>query len=65
MRNVVVICLDTVRKDYFDRYAPRLQDRADVIYDQCRAVSSWSVPSHASMFDRGAPVGPRNPRSQS
>ena len=50
MRNVVVICLDTVRKDYFDRYAPRLQNRADVVYDQCRAVSSWSVPSHASMF---------------
>ena len=55
MRNVVVICLDTVRKDYFDRYAPRLQDRADVVYDQCRAVSSWSVPSHGSMFTGALP----------
>jgi hypothetical protein len=50
MRNVVLLCLDTVRKDYFDGYAPRLRDRADVVYDQCRSVSSWSVPSHASMF---------------
>jgi len=55
MRNVVLLCLDTVRKDYFDRFAPRLQERADVIYDQCRAVSSWSVPSHASMFTGGLP----------
>jgi len=23
-RNVVLICLDSVRKDYFDRYAKRL-----------------------------------------
>ncbi|WP_311172589.1 sulfatase-like hydrolase/transferase [Halobellus ordinarius] len=50
MRNVVLLCLDTVRKDYFDQYAPRLRDRADVVYDQCRSVSSWSVSSHASMF---------------
>jgi len=55
MRNVVLLCLDTVRKDYFDRYAPRLQDRADVVYDQCRAVSSWSVSSHASMFTGDLP----------
>ena len=50
MRNVVLICLDAVRKDVFDQFAPRLQARADVVYDQCRAVSGWSVPSHASMF---------------
>lgn len=50
MRNVVLLCLDTVRKDYFDRYAPKLRNRADIIYDQCRSVSSWSVPSHAGMF---------------
>lgn len=50
MRNVVLICLDTVRKDFFDRFAPRLQDRTDVQYTQCRAASSWSAPSHASMF---------------
>ncbi|QLG48890.1 sulfatase-like hydrolase/transferase [Natrinema halophilum] len=50
MRNIVLLCLDTVRKDFFDEYAPRLVDRADVVYDGCRAASSWSAPSHASMF---------------
>ena len=49
-RNLVLVCLDTVRKDVFDEYAPRLQARADVVYEQCRAASSWSAPSHASMF---------------
>jgi len=49
-RNVVLIVLDTVRKDYFDEYAYRLQDRSDVTFSNCRAASSWSVPSHASMI---------------
>jgi hypothetical protein len=50
MRNVVLVCLDAVRKDVFDEYAARLRDRAAVEYHDCRAVSGWSVPSHASMF---------------
>ena len=50
MRNVVLVCLDSVRKDYFDRFATRLADRADLSFDQCRAASSWSTPSHASML---------------
>jgi hypothetical protein len=50
MRNILLLCLDTVRKDYFDRYAPRLQARADVSFTQCRAASGWSIPSHASML---------------
>lgn len=50
MRNVVLLCIDTVRKDFFDEYAPRLVERADIVYDGCRAASSWSAPSHASMF---------------
>ncbi|MFP9062471.1 sulfatase-like hydrolase/transferase [Natrialbaceae archaeon A-chndr2] len=50
MRNVVLLCLDTVRKDYFDEFAPRLTERAEAVYHQCRAASGWSVPSHASMF---------------
>ena len=50
MRNVVLLCLDSVRKDYFDKFARRLTERADVVYDQCRAASGWSIPSHASMF---------------
>lgn len=50
MRNIVLLCLDTVRKDLFDKYASRIIDRAGVTFDGCRAASSWSVPSHASMF---------------
>ena len=49
-RNVVIVCLDSVRKDYFDEFAPRLASLATASFDQCRAASSWSVPSHASMI---------------
>ncbi len=49
-RNIVFICLDTVRKDYFDNYMPRIQSLVDTTFSQCRAVSSWSPPSHASQF---------------
>jgi arylsulfatase A-like enzyme len=49
-RNVCLIVLDCVRKDYFDAYAPRLQELADVSFDTAVAASSWSVPSHASLF---------------
>ena len=48
-RNVVLICLDSVRNDFFEEAAPRTQALADVSFDQCRAASSWSVPSQASM----------------
>ncbi|MFC7227999.1 sulfatase-like hydrolase/transferase [Salinirubellus salinus] len=49
-RNVVVVCLDTVRKDYFDRHASSLSLMSNVSFEQCRAASSWSVPSHASIL---------------
>lgn len=49
-RNVVLLVLDTVRKDYFDQYAPRLRSESDISFEQCRAASSWSTPSHASMM---------------
>lgn len=55
MRNVVVICLDTVREDFFEHYASEIQDLADVSYDECRAASAWSVPSHASMLTGSLP----------
>jgi hypothetical protein len=50
MRNVVLVCLDTVREDTFREHATRLRGRADVVLEGCRAASSWSAPSHASMF---------------
>jgi len=49
-RNVVLVCLDTARKDYFDEHATRLRARADASFEACRAASGWSVPSHASMM---------------
>lgn len=55
MRNLVLICLDSVRKDVFEQFAPGLGARSDVSYNQCRAASTWSVPSHASMFTGALP----------
>lgn len=49
-RDIVVFCVDTLRKDHYDEYMPRLQRLADVEYTQCRASSSWTVPSHGGMF---------------
>lgn len=49
-RNVALIILDSVRKDYFEDYAPRIQELADVSFEQCRAASSCSVPSHGSIL---------------
>jgi hypothetical protein len=49
-RNVAVLVLDCVRKDFFEEYATRLLRMSDVSVDRCYAASSWSTPSHASMF---------------
>ncbi|MEF8814586.1 MAG: sulfatase-like hydrolase/transferase [Halovenus sp.] len=49
-RNVALIVLDTVRQDYFLENATRLQSMSDVSFAQCRAASSCSVPSHASIL---------------
>ena len=49
-RNVVLLVLDTVRQDYFREFAPRIQSLSDVSFNQCRAASSCSVPSHGSIL---------------
>ena len=49
-RNVVLLVLDTVRKDAFDQYAARLRSATDIEFDWCYAASSWSTPSHASIL---------------
>ncbi|WP_435159099.1 alkaline phosphatase family protein [Haladaptatus sp. DFWS20] len=49
-RNVLLVCLDTVRADVFGEHANCLHRMADVSFTQCRAASSWTIPSHASMF---------------
>lgn len=55
VRNVVLLVLDTVRFDYFDQYADDLQTVADHSFGECRTVSTWSVPSHASIFTEVLP----------
>ncbi|QCW03268.1 sulfatase-like hydrolase/transferase [Natrinema pallidum] len=53
--NVVVLCLDTVRKDVYDRYAARLREMATVRFEGMRALAGWSVPSHAGLLTGSAP----------
>ena len=54
-RNVVLVCLDSVRRDYFDQYAPRIKELTDTDITRCRAASSWSAPSHASIVTGDLP----------
>ena len=54
-RNIVVLCLDSVRKDYFDEYASRLTGLSDVSFEQCRVAAPWSFPSHASILSGKLP----------
>lgn len=49
-RNVVLIVLDSARKDLFDANADALRNRADVDVAECRAASNWSPASHGSLF---------------
>ncbi|NUC70870.1 sulfatase-like hydrolase/transferase [Haloterrigena sp. SYSU A558-1] len=49
-RNIVLICLDSVRKDYFDSLADRLRSKASSSFENARAASTCSAPSHASMM---------------
>lgn len=49
-RNIVLIVLDSVRKDFFDKHATNLNNLSDVSYNNCYAASSWSAPSHASIL---------------
>lgn len=48
--NVCIVVLDSLRKDIWDKYNSRLKSMADVDLNRCYAPSSWSAPSHASMF---------------
>lgn len=56
--HVIVLSLDTVRADRFSCYGapegstPRIDAFAEGadLYESCSATSSWTLPSHASMF---------------
>ncbi|MDE1860331.1 MAG: sulfatase-like hydrolase/transferase [Candidatus Micrarchaeota archaeon] len=51
--NVVIILMDTMRRDEFARLEWRhgsLHDLGFLFLDNCIAPSSWTLPSHASLF---------------
>lgn len=49
-QNVVLLCLDTTRYDYFQRFTEKLDGLEVQFFEEARSASTWSVPSHASMF---------------
>lgn len=49
-QNVVLIVLDSVRKDIFNCVAKRLKSRADIKFNRAVSPSSWTLPAHGSMF---------------
>ncbi len=73
--HVVLITLDTTRRDrlgfygYSRKTSPRLDELAarSVVYDRAVAASSWTLPSHASIFtgkfpsSHGADYDPEGP----
>lgn len=48
--NVVLVVLDTARKDIFDAEATRLHGLADYTHDWCYSAAHYTLPSHAAMF---------------
>ncbi|TNE83945.1 MAG: hypothetical protein EP330_31365 [Deltaproteobacteria bacterium] len=62
--DVVVIVLDTLRQDRIPLYGyerptmPMLTEWAEdaLVYDEARSVTSWTLPSHASLFTGQYPI---------
>jgi len=55
--NIILIVLDTMRRDYLECYNPAVKTpnlkkmcEDSVVYLDAIAPSSWTIPSHASMF---------------
>ena len=58
---VILIVLDTVRKRSIDEHWEAFDNlrafaRDSLVFDQCIANSSWTLPSHASLFTGLSPV---------
>lgn len=47
MTNIALVVLDTLRKDYFDRYFDWLPGRR---FEQAYSTANWTTPAHASLF---------------
>ena len=56
MTNIALIVLDTVRKDYFEKYFGWLKGKR---FEQAFSTANWTGPAHASLFtgDYGSAVG--------
>jgi len=56
MTNIALIVLDTVRKDYFEKYFRWLEGKH---FEQAYSTANWTGPAHASLFtgDYGSAVG--------
>lgn len=48
--NIIFIVIDTLRKDYSKELERKLTKYGFICYDNAIAPSSWTLPSHASMF---------------
>jgi len=48
--NIIIIIVDTLRKDYSKTLEKKLKDLGFVSYDNVIAPASWTTPSHASIF---------------
>jgi arylsulfatase A-like enzyme len=63
-RNIVLVVLDTVRRDHLGAYGydrpttPRLDEltATGTVFDEARSTSCWTLPAHASMFTGLLPV---------
>ena len=55
-RDIILIVLDTLRRDYSGGYRPDVMPRLEAwskgarVFENARAASSWTLPSHATML---------------
>jgi len=51
VRNIIIIILDTLRKDYGEKYIdPVLKEYGFVYYPNVISPSPWTIPTHVSIF---------------
>lgn len=48
--DIFIITIDSLRKDYSREVINSLRDYGFINYERCISPSSWTIPSHASMF---------------
>jgi len=56
--NVILIVIDTLRKDYAKHLEVELEKLGFLSYEKAVAPASWTAPSHASIFTGLYPINP-------